>query len=167
MMRLFALSLAALPLIGAAPADPLTPQQFKRAMVDTHNAARAEVGAPPVTWDLALVAAAQIWANRLVEKGKLEHDAARGPVGENLAAGTAGAYTPAQLVGFWLAERAHFTNDPLTPASASRSPTFLHYSQVVWRNTTRIGCAMATGGGTDYLVCRYAPAGNVVGQKAF
>ena len=39
-----------------------------------------------------------------------------------------------------------------------------HYSQMIWRNTTRIGCAMAGGG---FLVCRYAPPGNFTGQKAF
>jgi hypothetical protein len=42
-----------------------------------------------------------------------------------------------------------------------------HYVQIVWRGTRAVGCAMASGASDDYLVCRYSPAGNVVGQKAF
>ena len=42
-----------------------------------------------------------------------------------------------------------------------------HYSQLIWRKTTEVGCGLATGGGQDYLVCQYNPKGNFVGEKAF
>ena len=35
-----------------------------------------------------------------------------------------------------------------------------HYTQIVWPATTQVGCALASSATTDYLVCRYAPAGN-------
>ena len=38
-----------------------------------------------------------------------------------------------------------------------------HYTQIVWPTTRRVGCATASNRANDYLVCRYWPAGNVVG----
>jgi hypothetical protein len=38
-----------------------------------------------------------------------------------------------------------------------------HYTQIVWPATQRVGCATASNRSNDYLVCRYLPAGNVVG----
>ena len=35
-----------------------------------------------------------------------------------------------------------------------------HYTQIVWPATTQVGCALASSATTDYLVCRYSPAGN-------
>ncbi|KAJ3860063.1 CAP domain-containing protein, partial [Lentinula novae-zelandiae] len=53
-------------------------------------------------------------------------------------------------------------------------PTFSsstgHFTQVVWKSTTSVACAIATcnflGNGTGYLVCRYDPPGNYLGQFA-
>jgi hypothetical protein len=42
-----------------------------------------------------------------------------------------------------------------------------HYTQVVWKTTTEIGCGMATGSANDYLVCQYSPGGNVIGQAPY
>ena len=42
-----------------------------------------------------------------------------------------------------------------------------HYTQVVWRNTREVGCAVARNGSDDFLVCRYWPSGNWMGQVPF
>jgi pathogenesis-related protein 1 len=51
-----------------------------------------------------------------------------------------------------------------------------HYTQMVWKNTKEVGCATATVSGKSssglsgvvvYLVCRYSPPGNIVGQKPY
>jgi pathogenesis-related protein 1 len=50
-----------------------------------------------------------------------------------------------------------------------------HYTQVVWRHTRRVGCAVAscTGGSpfraNDWtlVVCNYDPPGNVVGERPY
>jgi len=42
-----------------------------------------------------------------------------------------------------------------------------HYTQMIWKNTTAVGCAVATGGGMDPLVCRYSPSGNFIGQPVY
>ena len=47
-------------------------------------------------------------------------------------------------------------------ASASVAPDVT----MIWSRTTRVGCALASNARDDYLVCRYVPAGNVVGEKA-
>lgn len=54
------------------------------------------------------------------------------------------------------------------PSAVSRSGNWsdvAHYTQMIWRGTTRVGCALHKAGEWDYLICRYAPAGNVVGQS--
>lgn len=39
-----------------------------------------------------------------------------------------------------------------------------HYSQMIWRDTKKLGCALGEGANADYLVCRYFPAGNIFGK---
>jgi len=44
-----------------------------------------------------------------------------------------------------------------------------HYTQVVWKNSTKIGCAgvvCSNGGGIIYG-CNYDPPGNYSGQKPY
>ena len=42
-----------------------------------------------------------------------------------------------------------------------------HYTQLMWRDTDRVGCAVEANGEYDILVCRYAAAGNVIGERPF
>ncbi|KAI9120254.1 hypothetical protein K1719_007287 [Acacia pycnantha] len=43
----------------------------------------------------------------------------------------------------------------------------LHYAQVVWRNSVRVGCARVHGNNGWWIVsCNYDPPGNYVGQRA-
>jgi Cysteine-rich secretory protein family len=39
------------------------------------------------------------------------------------------------------------------------------HSQMIWKDTTEVGCAIASGSGYDFLVCRYTLPGNMVGQN--
>lgn len=86
--------------------------------------------------------------------------------GENLWTGTHGAFTLEEMVGGWTEERRLFIPGTFPNVSRSRKwSDVAHYTQMIWRGTTRMGCALHQGRQRDYLVCRYAPAGNVVGQK--
>ena len=38
-----------------------------------------------------------------------------------------------------------------------------HFTQIIWPTSQRVGCATASNRASDYLVCRYWPAGNIVG----
>merc|ERR1712190_573524 len=73
-------------------------------------------------------------------------------VGENLASGV----TDARAVDMWYREIDH-TNGGLTNAYSSATG---HYTQVVWRETSRLGCGIQ---GT-LLVCQYGTTGNMRGE---
>lgn len=152
-------------------AQPRGAALLRSAMLAGHGAARAEVGLPPLVWDDALAAAAMAYAQTLARTRQFRHaEQPRGAAaqGENLFTGTRGAYSYREMIDLWVAEKKDFINRP-TPNS-SRTGRFGdvgHYSQIVWRGTRSVGCALASNDRDDYLVCRYSPAGNVGGQAAF
>ncbi|KAG5880645.1 hypothetical protein JTB14_015621 [Gonioctena quinquepunctata] len=41
------------------------------------------------------------------------------------------------------------------------------YTQLVWAETTRIGCAWSIGNELYYLTCNYGNAGNIVGSPVY
>ncbi len=126
-----------------------------------HNGYRAQAGVSPLQWSASLAASAQAWATHLAATGPLVHSGA----GENLADGTAGAFSLTQMVGFWGNEEKFFTNGVFPAVSTTGNWEDVgHYTQLIWRNTTEVGGGLATGQGNDYLVCHYSPAGNVVGE---
>ena len=161
--------------VEARPSTAAAPRGealLRRAMLDGHAAARAAVGVAPLTWDEGLVASARAYAEELARTRRFEHadQPIGGPArqGENLWTGTRGAYGYAEMIGHWVAERRDFVNG-VTPnfSRTGKWEDVAHYGQIVWRGTTRVGCAMASNARDDYLVCRYSPAGNVVGERAY
>jgi hypothetical protein len=79
--------------------------------------------------------------------------------------GSRGAYSVETMVGGWASEKRNFMAG-IFPNN-SRTGNWIdvaHYTQMIWPTTQRIGCALASNGRTDYLVCRYAPAGNIDGR---
>jgi hypothetical protein len=143
---------------------------LRRAMLDGHNVARRAVGVSPLTWDDRLAASARGWADELARRGRMRHSEQRGRAGqgENLWTGTRGAYRYREMVGHWVDERRAFVKRP-TPgfSRTGRWQDVGHYTQIVWRGTTAVGCAIAANARDEFLVCRYAPVGNVVGQRVF
>jgi Cysteine-rich secretory protein family len=152
-----------------APADA-APQDLGRLearLLAAHNRERAASGAPPLRWDSALAGAAAGYAAVLAERGRLAHSppASRPGQGENLWMGTRGAYQLEEMAGHWAAEKA--LRRPGTFPNVSRSGQWsdvAHYTQMIWRGTDRVGCALHQSRTSDILVCRYAPPGNVVGE---
>ncbi|KAG5644724.1 hypothetical protein DXG03_007853 [Asterophora parasitica] len=129
------------------------------AYLTAHNTVRAQHGAAPLTWSDDLASKAQQWADGCV----FEHSGGIfGRLGENLAAGT-GDYNIATAVKGW--------TDEVTEYNPS-NPKASHFTQVVWKSTTQVGCAVQTCNGifdakfgpAKYFVCEYNPAGNVSGQ---
>ena len=91
---------------------------------------------------------------------------ARRGIGENIWSGPHGRHSPEAMVGLWAGERRNFV--PGIFPNVSRTGNWYdvsHYTQVIWPATQRIGCALATNGRSDYLVCRYATAGNIDGRR--
>lgn len=156
--------------LDPAPA-PRGAALLRAAVLRGHADARAAVGLPPLAWSDALAASALAYAEEMARTGRFAH--AEQPMdrtrqGENLWTGSRDAYTYDEMVGHWIAERRDFVNAPTPGFSRTRRwQDVAHYEQIVWRGTTAVGCAAASNAVSDYLVCRYAPPGNVMGQRAF
>ena len=85
--------------------------------------------------------------------------------GENLA-WASWALTPTQAVNMWGDEKSLYTS--YVPIDSSNYQTFGHYTQMVWRDTTQIGCAVVTcASGGSVVVCRYSPPGNYLGEYPY
>jgi hypothetical protein len=139
-------------------------------MLREHNLARRAVGTPDMVLDPELNRQALAYAEQLARTQIFEHSppSARQGQGENLWAGTANAFTFEQMAGGWINERRFYVHARFPDVSTTGNWQDVgHYTQVIWRDTVRLGCGIATGGRRDYLVCRYAPPGNFIGQFAF
>ncbi|TQN72408.1 Ectin, partial [Colletotrichum shisoi] len=130
--------------------------------LDLHNTYRAEVGSPPLTWDAGLAESAQAWANHLTTVGSLVHDKNPGGQGENLALQSGGTDTYyANGVQLWLNEKSLYDGQPVRRDGTPNYMDYGHYTQAVWKSTTKVGLALAVDAkGTAYVVARYTPAGN-------
>ncbi|KAI0073539.1 PR-1-like protein [Panus rudis PR-1116 ss-1] len=130
--------------------------------LSAHNTVRAQHGAAPLTWSNEAAAKAQEWANRCVFK---HSGGTLGPFGENLAAGTGDSYDIATAIKSWTDEVSQYN---------SNNPQPSHFTQVVWKGTTQVGCAVqlcdgifpANFGKAKFFVCEYTPQGNIIGQFA-
>jgi hypothetical protein len=141
---------------------------FIRAVLQEHNNFRAELQLPALTWSDALAVDAQAWAMKLARKGDGEHDmSVRGKEGENLWWGTAGAFSYGQMVDFWGAEKENFVYGTYPDCVKKKGAVVGHYTQMVWKTTTQVGCALVSNKSNDFLVCRYGPPGNMIGAKPY
>lgn len=143
---------------------------FEQRVLAVHNRERALVGALPLSWDPELAAAAAGYGPTLSRLGKLVHSeySTRRGQGENLFMGSRGAYSLDDMTADWVAEKKLYRSGVFP--KVSRTGHFEdvgHYTQMVWRTTTRVGCAIHSDSRWDFLICRYSPPGNVLGHRAF
>ena len=139
---------------ATTPPQPAAAGSLQSQVLARHNQLRAQHCVPALGWSDRLAGIAQDWANRCV----FEHRP--GDLGENLAMGTSGAFPPASHVQRWYDEISSY--DYASGRSRDGQPIG-HFTQIVWRTTTLVGCAVATCNGQDLLVCNYSPAGNLTG----
>lgn len=138
---------------------------FAQEILAAHNRYRAEVGVPPLQWSDQLAADAQPWANYLTTLGGIQliHSNAPGQ-GECLFGGSPpGAFGLTRMVDDWGSEKQSFAPGPFTNVGFDGG-VIGHYTQMIWRDTTHVGCAIANNGQEEFLVCRYSPQGNIIGQ---
>lgn len=163
-MRIWLALLFAVPALAASA--PASAQPWEAVALDLHNRERSAFGVAPLDWDAGLAAAADRYAAELAQTGKWGHSprSTRIGQGENLWMGTAGAYQITDMVGGWTAERRWFRPGVFPAVSTTGNWSDVgHYTQMISSRTTRVGCAVRTGGGWSYFVCRYSPGGNVDG----
>ena len=155
----------------------LTEDQIKS--LEIHNYARKQVGSPPLVWSEKLEKQALLYAKILARKDNkqnMKHSQTND--GENMTYSYSaeiidGVVTPT------------FSSTPLTDASVGWyeeikdyryskikkiriGPPVGHYTQMVWKNTKKVGIAYAVSKkGSVYVVARYFPAGNFIGQYPY
>lgn len=159
---------------------PLYAKGFdKAAFVAAHNKWRTEVGvSEKLRYSSELAASAQVWADHLKKTNqcKMLHSKGEGRYGENLYWASAVTWsdgrkelqkiTATHVVDSWGSEKADYN---YAKNSCKLGKMCGHYTQVVWRATKTVGCAVAVCDDTQQQiwVCRYQPAGNVIGQKPY
>ncbi|CAK8712327.1 Putative conserved protein YkwD, contains CAP (CSP/antigen 5/PR1) domain [Candidatus Electronema halotolerans] len=142
------------------------------ALTAEHNRWRAEVGSPPLRWSAKLAGIAQGWADHLKNDSCGMYHSGNG-YGENIYQATAIMWsdgrrdfspkTAKDVVGAWGSEIKDYNY-----ANNSCSGVCGHYTQLVWKTTKEVGCAMSVCGDNGQIwVCSYSPPGNVVGQRPY
>ena len=159
-----------LTLTGLALAVPAHAEDREGAWLSAHNEARAEFGVFPLRWSDRLAQDAKAWAQKLAREGALRHASVeeRGEDGENLWMGTAGFYSPEQMIAHFVEERQHIHTGRFPEVSRTgKWKDVGHFTQMIWPTTRQVGCASAQGVQFEVLVCRYWPSGNVIGRRIF
>jgi pathogenesis-related protein 1 len=148
-----------------------------RRVTAAHNAVRATaspVPSPPLAplcWNASVASVAQSWANAC----SWRHNPNLSNLGENIAAfsGNRSASAARDAVDLWADEASDYHY-----SSNSCSGVCGHYTQIVWRSTTEVGCGLrvcTTGSPFDarfgatwtMVVCDYRPPGNFGGQRPY
>ncbi|KAI1397243.1 PR-1-like protein [Hypoxylon fuscum] len=169
-------SVATTIVVTVAPAIPsdapsfVDHDAFTSAILNSTNTYRATYNASAVRWNSTLEDFAQSYLDtsssssssssrrRDGETCDMQHSG--GPYGENLALGCS---TAGSCVDAWASEVAAY--DYGAPGFGE---TTGHFTQLVWRDTTDVGCGakLCPGNGGWYLACEYWPRGNVEGAYA-
>lgn len=135
-----------------------------RQFLATHNAVRSAVGMPPLRWNVQVARYAEWNAGRRRGDCALRHS--NGPYGENIFWGSGTGWVPGQAVRAWASERKWYRYGSNSCAGGQQCG---HYTQMVWRDTANLGCAMVTcdGGRGTFITCNYDPPGNYIGERPF
>ncbi|XP_019398739.1 PREDICTED: glioma pathogenesis-related protein 1-like [Crocodylus porosus] len=158
----------------------ITDSQFIEECVKVHNNFRASVNPRAsnmfhMTWDPDLAKTAKAWAKKCLFKHNIylkkkgQAHPTFNPVGENLWTGSLSLFSATAAITSWQSEVKYYsyTNNACSKVCG-------HYTQVVWDNSYKVGCAVhfcpkVEGfGGTNaaHFICNYGPAGNY-GRKPY
>ena len=135
--------------------------RFDREMISAHNEIRARAGVPPLVWSERLEAVAEDWAKNLLARREFSHRP-NGKLGENLFAITGARSSTTEVIRAWADEARNYDY-----RSNRCSDVCGHYTQIVWRDTQKLGCAVARDNRREIWVCNYDPPGNWVGHRPY
>lgn len=135
---------------------------WSQEMLQAHNQWRQQTNIPPLTWSDDLAQYAQNWANHLASDNFKLYHRPNNPYGENLTWAAHQRLSPTQVVNMWGDEIKDYNYN-----TNQCSAVCGHYTQLVWENTTEVGCARVHSGHQELWVCNYNPPGNYRGQKPY
>ncbi|RSH87502.1 uncharacterized protein EHS24_000010 [Apiotrichum porosum] len=143
-------------------------EQYVQELLTAHNDFRAQYGASALVWNASLADTAAGNSAQCV----FEHNSdINSQYGQNIAAGSVPT-TLTDLVNAWTAESSLYDwSNPVYSDSTG------HFTQVVWKDTTSLGCSWTTCTASEifgssesyngvYLVCNYYAPGNYEGEFA-
>jgi len=125
---------------------------FTQSYLSAHNNYRKKHGAPPLSYDAAMAS----YAQSHVDNGgcHMQHSHPH-TYGENLGIGFSDITS---CIKMWYEE-----NSSYSYAHGGFSTSTGHFTQVVWKGATKIGCGKAKCGKSYYISCNY-DHGNIIGQ---
>jgi len=128
-----------------------------------HNKYRTKHGVEKLTWDEEVAEFAQTWCDNLAANDKFEHSKGSG-YGENLykmwGSGddpAAGAGKKAAIKWYKEIKEYDWEKPGFTMATG-------HFTQVVWKSSTKLGCGISTKESSAWVCCNYSPPGNYQNQ---
>jgi pathogenesis-related protein 1 len=171
--------IAAIP-TGAGIPNGVLPSEVATALLAIHNQVRAAENAnlPLLSWSEPLAVFAQEWAEHLKKSNgcKMKHRNDREGILQGEVTGENLYYLwfseryetflskPEDVVKNWASEKADYRYADNSCASGKMCG---HYTQIIWKDTTMVGCGRALCGQEELWVCNYLPAGNYVGEKPY
>lgn len=150
--------LAAALLLALASAMIVTAQNGADDMLNAHNEVRAAVGVGPVTWDPIVAAYAQSYAEKRRADCQLVLSPEGRPYGENLFRAPGTDWKAVDAVIYWASGKQYYDHATNT-CSAPTGQSCNGYLQLVWRDTTAIGCGavLCDGNAGVFVICSYSP----------
>ena len=143
--------------VSAGPLGARIEDWQKWRLVSLHNEHRFLHGAAPLNWNEDLATRASNWIGGC----QVDHYSGDRSLGENIIAGS-GRFGVSDAFEAFIGDRDTYNRD---------EGSYLHWTQVVWKSTTEIGCAVQRcpnlfDGRTDGTIyaCLYNPQGNIQGQ---
>lgn len=131
---------------------------FENACLNSTNVIRSEHGASSLAWNTTLSTYAQTWSSQCQFRPSL------GPFGENIVAGEADVTSS---INEWIEPGLQISFDNMTIADLD--PEILQFTQLVWKNSTQLGCGRTDCAGQNgvsgwLVVCEFSPRGNILGE---
>ncbi|UKZ95012.1 uncharacterized protein TrAFT101_009861 [Trichoderma asperellum] len=154
---------------------------YQSAMLNEHNIHRANHSAPALEWDDQLAGFAQITASGCVFAHDMTEGGGAVSYGQNLASfGSSGDISGQQILSGRRGVTDQWYNDEMenwtyygqaNPPSGTDLDSWGHFTQVVWKGSTKVGCATVQCPAGSvlslpswYTVCNYGPPGNFGGE---
>ncbi len=150
-------------------------------ITNAHNEVRTALNIPQLVWSDRLAVVAEDWATHLAENNgcNMQHRPRQGkesrPFGENIYWASPLKWSDGRreiqnisadrVVKSWADEVEEYDYNS---NSCQAGKVCGHYTQLVWRESTRLGCGRAVCSDKSQIwVCNYDPPGNYIGQRPY
>ena len=167
-MQNLLLILLCVPLIGFG--QNLDNQEITEILTE-HNKYRIDLELPELVWSKKLAISSKKWADKLISSDIFEHSNTK--YGENLFIIIGRDASPIEVIADWASEKEYFNYK--TRKCIQNCCDYVdccqhecgHYTQIIWRKTKEVGCAVSKLGNKQIWVCQYNPPGNYHGEKTY